>query len=240
VGPSVAELVDAHASMERKFGAEHPITLAAAASLEEARVKRDRGKATSTRVRDAERAVERRRKVNEAAKLAEQESRGAHDRSVAALATSRTELEAAEQSLRQERAAALEEAGGASADEALRMLASKIQGDEACEKALEMLKQNVAVAAAAAADADAGSGAGDRPGSDGSSPSGGTGAPEAGMEVDFDDIGEDHKKRFAEATAGADLATSEGQKRAWEAMQQMLSGAPKRARTGASPPRTQG
>ena len=118
------------------------------------------------------------------------------------------------------------------------MLASKILGDGACEKALEMLKQNVAVAAAAAGGANDG-GVGGQPGQDVTSPSGGTGTPGADMEVDFDNLGEDHKKQFAEATEGADLSTSEGQKRAWEAMQQMLSGAPKRARTGSSPPRTQ-
>jgi len=237
-GPSIADLVAARDSMERKFGFEHPITLAAAASLEEARAKREQGKAASTKVRDAERAVERKRKSHETARLAEQESREAHDKSMVILATARTELEAAEQTLRQERAAALEEAGGASADEALRMLASKIQGDDACEKALEKLKQNVAVAAATVGGADDG-GVGGQPGQDGTSPSGGTGASGAGMEVDFDNLGEDHKKQFAEATDGADLSTSEGQKRAWEAMQQMLSGAPKRARTGASPPSTQ-
>jgi len=69
-GTPAADLAAAHAGMERKFGAGHAITLAAAASLEEARADRARDVAAVARVRDAERAGERELEVQRAVEKA--------------------------------------------------------------------------------------------------------------------------------------------------------------------------
>jgi len=129
--------------------------------------------------------------------------------------------EEAERTLEVERALE-EEGGGIAGDEQVAQgaLANEVQGGRAGDGAQTMEGREHG-----------------RDTHEGGTPKGkGAGQPSAGAEVDFNSLNEQGRRHFAGATAGRDLATAEGQKRAAADMRRQQGDDSKRARQAACPP----
>jgi len=248
-GTAAEDLAAAHAGMERKFGAGHAITLAAAASLEEAKAEQARDVATAARARDAERAVERELEVQRAAERAADAARESYAKAEANLEAALRHYEEAEQFLEVQQA--LEEEGGGPAEGEQITPAAQAQGglDSGDAQTREEQQRGEGIQGHAqrggegcgqslrggTRPADGGNTSGRTPG-EGAPRATDTGQTSAGAEVDFSSLSEQGRRLFAEATARCDLATAEGQKRTWAAVRRLQGGDPKRARQAACPP----
>ena len=172
-------------------------------------------------MRDAERAVERELEVQRAVEKAADAARESYAKAEENLEAALMHYEEAERTLEVERALE-EEGGGIAGDEQVAQgaLANEVQGGRAGDGAQTMESREYG-----------------RDAQEGGTPKGkGAGQPSAGAEVDFSSLSEEGRRLFAEATARCDLATAEGQKRAWAAVRRLQGGDPKPARQVACPP----
>jgi len=237
--PSIAALVAAYEAV-RSLGEKDPLTKMAKERLDEARTKRDLGKAAPVRVREAERLATKRKKDHESAQRTVQDAK--NDLAAAELVAAKCakDLEEAEEALRSARACALSEAGGDLAAAALQTLESKLQlqGDKECQEALEVLRKKAALATAPDVPPHGPPDGNSQPG-DGSGDGGGT---DDDVQMDFDRLDEGDRKAFVDAATKLGPQSSEGleldeagQKRAWAAflaMQEACKGSRKKARSG--------
>ena len=219
----------------KELGEEDPLVKMAWAKLEEARAKRDQGKAASVRAREAERVAARRKKESEGAQKVAQDLQAKLDDAQKEATKKGKELEEAEEQLKKARAVALEEAGGDPAEEAIKTLLAKVQGDQECEGAIQLFRKKAA-AVLPVPDGAPGDGSGRAE----QGRAHGQGAPAAhvdGMQVDFDALDERTKQAFIEnfgrlgaPGAGEGEELEAGYKKAWASFQSVHA-ACKRART---------
>ena len=226
--PAISDLVADHDKLVKKYGADHAMAKTAATCLAEARAERDGKKSGAARVRDAERAVERKKKSHELAKKEAEAAQQALEEAQKSEAARAKELEEAETALRTARQEVLAAENGADATmELLETLAKHTAGgDSDVAAAIELLRTKTAqqkakptMAAGASVDHAA---AGD---SDG---------PAAPSSMDYDSLDKETRELFAQSAAGGGFDTEEGKKRVWQAVQETMQAKAKRTKVDQS------
>ena len=138
-GPAISDLVEYASQTEKLFGKENHLAQAARQKVAEARAKRDEGKSVSARVREAEKAVERRQRAKEHASNVLDEAKKSLETAQEAFEKAAAELADAEEALRASRATALKEAGGIPDSAALEAIQAHLKDDAAAKETLDKL-----------------------------------------------------------------------------------------------------